>query len=182
MEQGGTASKCLKINTIHLIRQKRLTDAHQVADQRSGFSLFELILALVIVGVLAAIAIPRLSAAANRSAMNATLATFRQIETAIQMYRARTGTWPPNYLHGQQPAELNPYLAGSPMNRRTPIGGSWDWNGVGSTRGLYGLNVGITNLPPAKLAEFDAMFDDGDLTTGNFRQDNGSLVMPIGMQ
>jgi prepilin-type N-terminal cleavage/methylation domain-containing protein len=150
-----------------------------VGKQRCGFSLLELVLALLITGILAAMAIPRLSAAANRSAMNATLATFRQLESALMMYRERTGTWPPDYNNGIQPVELNAYLAGRPMRRTTPIGGNWDWNGPGSTRAQFGLNVAIANLSTSRMAEFDAMFDDGNLATGNFRNDNGSFVMPI---
>ena len=74
-------------------------------SNRKGFTLVELLVVVAIIGVLAAIAIPRFTdatAAANGAKIQADL---RTIDSAIMMYFAATGGYPaniaalvPNYL------------------------------------------------------------------------------------
>lgn len=54
---------------------------------RSGFSLIELVIVIVIIGTIAAIAIPRMSAAGDRAKAHALAATVRHTQTALDLYK-----------------------------------------------------------------------------------------------
>lgn len=61
---------------------------------RKGFTLIELLVVVAIIGILAAIAIPKFSSA-NESARGAKLqADLRTLDSAIQMYTAQKGSTP----------------------------------------------------------------------------------------
>lgn len=58
------------------------------AHPRAGFSMLELAIVLAIMGVIAAIAIPRLSAASHNAMVNTLTADTRRLQTAVDLYIA----------------------------------------------------------------------------------------------
>ncbi|MEM7671203.1 MAG: prepilin-type N-terminal cleavage/methylation domain-containing protein [Pseudomonadota bacterium] len=75
-----------------------------------GFSLIELIIVVIILGVGAAIAIPRLSSAAENTRYNATHQGFRNIVTAMDSYYMDNVSYPPNATISTLPPEMVGYL------------------------------------------------------------------------
>lgn len=72
-----------------------LTRVRGRIGRRHGFSLVELVIVVVIIGVIAAIAVPRLSSAAGQSNENALIANLQQMRKALDTYSAEhNGVFP----------------------------------------------------------------------------------------
>jgi type II secretion system protein G len=61
---------------------------------RKGFTLVELLIVVLILGALAAIAIPRITEGAKTAKINACKTNIDLINSQIEMYNANNGTWP----------------------------------------------------------------------------------------
>lgn len=138
-----------------------------------GFTLIEALLVVAILGLLVAFIIPAVNLAA-RSRENAQAA--HKLQTAVEafeLYAAETGGYPADRTPGVIPPEMAdyyfPYFKIDWWGDDTELGGSWDWD-----NGYDGFNFSVSICNPTRsqsqMQEFDRLIDDGDLTTGNFRQ------------
>lgn len=80
---------------------------------RTGFSLIEMVIVILILGIIAAVAAPRMFDTATTAEQNTTRQQLAVLRNAIEMYRARSGIYPPmndlplamtNMLNGPFPA------------------------------------------------------------------------------
>ena len=136
---------------------------------------------VVIIGLLAALAIPAFQRIRRASQNTRVVNDFRVFAQAFEIYNTQNGVWPDNVGAGQIPTSPVP-MAGdfraAVWQTTTMIGGQWNWD-----KGLSGFTAGVSissfTCTDQQLIELDAKMDDGDLTTGNFRKVQPNRVMLI---
>jgi len=139
-----------------------------------GFTLVEILIVVVILGVLAAIVVPQAANAAGNAAQTAFARNVKQFSNAAMMHRSRTGFWIGDGGSGQLPDGLEDFVDEEYWENGTPIDGSWD----SESRPDYDFTLGIGvhfqdaegQKDEAYMAVVDSILDDGDLTTGGFQQ------------
>ena len=86
---------------------------HPESKKRSGFTLVELVVVVLILGIIAAIATPKMFDTAGDARDNASKQSLIVLREAIELYRAQTGSFPTaanittqlgDYLKGPFPA------------------------------------------------------------------------------
>ena len=65
-------------------------------NHQKGFTPLELLAVVLMLGMLAAIAVPRISRSADLEKGNACNANVALMNSQIELYHARTGQWPPD--------------------------------------------------------------------------------------
>lgn len=67
---------------------------YQSESKRNGFTLVEVLMVVVIISVMAAITIPKISSSSDRARRNADIATAHQVKAALDRYQAENGIYP----------------------------------------------------------------------------------------
>ncbi|MEM1186195.1 MAG: prepilin-type N-terminal cleavage/methylation domain-containing protein [Planctomycetota bacterium] len=159
-----------------------LPDTMSRRDQSRAFSLVELVLVVIILGVIGAIAIPRISRAGQDAASRSFAKSIRTFADAALAYEGMTGGWPGEADAGVAPSELKGMIDTTAWERETPLGGDWDsmTNSSGVGYGIAAVYGGaIASETMAQLVEVDQIIDDGNSATGAFRLASGTTYVLI---
>ncbi len=143
---------------------------------RAGFTLVEIMIVVVIIGLLAAMAIPAFNRVRNKARINTFVNDLRIGKDALETYALDTGGWPPDGI-AAMPPELATYVNLARWSQATPLGGNWDWD-----RDQFGVAAGLSVYQPTADAStmqlVDAAIDDGNLSNGTFRsRANGYILV-----
>ena len=136
--------------------------------RRAGFSLVEIMIAIVLIGILASLAVPLHKRLQTRAKYTLFRADLRAASQALEIYAVEKGDWPPDGADGW-PAPVMDYLPPPDRwNQPTPLGGRWSWN-----RDIEGFNAAVRVTGQqggvAGALELDQLIDDGVLTAGLLR-------------
>ena len=137
---------------------------------RAAFTLVEILIVVVILGILAAIVVPRFADASNEARRGAFISSLKTYANACEYFIAREGQYPPDGSSGVMPAGFDSYVDQAEFESPTPLGGVWDTefndSGVTSAVGVHFFGDPV----PDDMLQIDEIFDDGDLSTGLFQQ------------
>lgn len=139
-----------------------------------GFTLIEMMIVVSVLGVLAAMVVPRYRNIRDTAEANAAATSMVAIAKAATHYHATHGEWPKDKNRRVLPTELLSYLPENEFEHG-PIGGVWDyedWRGYNQTAGgdKIGIAISIVEGNPEMYEAIDRIIDDGNLDTGVVRE------------
>ena len=146
--------------------------------RRSAFTLVEIMVVVVIIGLLAALALPAFQRVRLNAISKRYLNDARQVRDAAERYAMEHGNFPPNGIGGLH-ANLRGYVPDSIFNATTtPLGGVWDWD-YQQDGFTASISVYLFTASDAQLLDIDRTIDDGNLTTGLFRKIGSKVIFII---
>ncbi len=133
--------------------------------RQTGFTIIELITIVLILGILAGVAMPRVMRWYDEAAIGATVSHLKTIALAAETLHNNTGAWPSDASAGAMPAELSDYLRPDLFAIACPVGGVYEWDtNVDSVTARVKI-VDEVNKRTGWL-RIDTLIDDGVLATG----------------
>lgn len=126
---------------------------------RRGFSLIEMVIVILILGIIAAVAAPRMFDTAEQAEVNTTRQQLAVLRNAIEMYRAQNGSYPA--------------VATLPTAMSQMLNGPFPTPSIGTVRGKSGVYYDTT-------ATAAPVVPVPDTTNGwAYKPHNGSLKLNI---
>lgn len=110
---------------------------------RAGFTLIEILIVVVILGILAAIVLPQFSNASQTAKQNTLKDDLRYLRTQIIVYKAQHRDVPPGYPGGNRAASPTSTDFLSQMTNRTDEGGA-----TGVSAASYPFGPYLQKMPP----------------------------------
>lgn len=133
-----------------------------------AFTLVEIMVVVVIIGLLAALAIPAFKRVQQAAQISQTVNDYRIFAQAFETYNSLNGGWPPNAVAGTVPTGMSQdFKEDNWRAASTPIGGRWNWD-LNRSEFKAGVSVSGYTVSDEQLAKIDAKLDDGNLDTGHF--------------
>lgn len=140
---------------------------------KKGMTLVEILLAVTIIGLLAALMVPAFERASRNRENAQTAARLRMLVSAFELYRSENGDYPEDVNRGVVPVGMQPYFDSLGIDwftQPTPLGGNWDW-GKNQLGALATIAIAEPSVSQTQMEELDRLLDDdGSLESGRFRK------------
>jgi prepilin-type N-terminal cleavage/methylation domain-containing protein len=163
----------------------------------SGFTIVELLIVVVVIGILAAIVVVAYNGVTQSANASAIADSFKKFEKAMRLYSTSQswGSWPvDNTITGNGNPNVADLVSNAPgfsnyMQSAPDVAGInpsyWRYDNDGDTyggcsTGGQGTNVFISNFPDTALAtQVDEILDDGNTSCGKLRFSGSALVFSL---
>jgi type IV pilus assembly protein PilA len=148
-----------------------------------GFTLVELMIVIAVIGLLAAIAIPNYLEYRKKAQVAEVASNIKNFSKGFIAYAIDNDDFP-NDCHtddgpyGLPNVEMEDYVPAEEWAKQTPLGGRYNWEGP-DFYPYAGISVDGATADVKYLRHLDAMLDDGNLGSGNFRQIGGRYTYII---
>lgn len=141
---------------------------------RTGFTLVEILVVVVVLGILAAMVVPKFASASTDTRVVAAGEDILRLAQAFENFHSDKGYWPDSAAPGITPPELKQYFlkVESPFLKTCPINGTYVFSNNKNLKTVFiQIRPGQQSKSPSIVdaQALDAMIDDGVLNTGRFR-------------
>lgn len=149
-------------------RPARRAPPRSLAGSASAFTLVEVVVVALILGILAAVAVP---AVINRAEQSKSRSMYYQaiaIERAASQYFAQYGKWPGTAYWGST-SLFDPFIHPMAFHpSQVESNQAWGWIWLAPWNTYKALLYSYSTVPPTSLWQrIDSEFDDGNLRTGS---------------
>jgi len=126
---------------------------------QSGTTVFELLLVMSLLGILANLALPVSLYLIRKARAQSVVADFLVVEQAVIQYHSDKNAYPAETTTGKEPLELRPYIKGRVNWNNTKLRVSYDWENWLNSKGKLkypklGIAAGMTVvISDAKLMD-----------------------------
>lgn len=140
------------------------------ADACQGFTLVELMIAIAIIGLLAAIAIPNYISYRKKAQLSSIIFDLKHFEKGFWAYAIDEGDFPEDsHIVLPDLPTMARYVDPDMWGKPTLLGGTYNWEAP-PTYSYVGISIFEGTAPRKEFRLLDSMLDDGNLTQGKFRQ------------
>lgn len=160
-----------------------------IANKKQGFTIVELLIVIVVIGILAAITIVAYNGVQERARAAGITAGLKKIDKAFRLLAVeqdRTTWWADNSASLTGVANplisdiitstnMKSYLQSAPVVSGMPTGFWWydndndTYNPAECLAATNGVNIVFTNIPASVALQVDKTLDDGNLSCGKVR-------------
>lgn len=142
--------------------------------KQTGFTLIEVVIVTIIIGVLAAMVVPRFASAQTDTRVASTNEDIKALIASLENFYSEKGYWPSDVEPGTMPPELASYYVkgANPFHKKCPINGYYSYSNDAITKVITINIIPGSNTPAITVLDaqaLDAVLDDGVLNTGRFR-------------
>lgn len=150
--------------------------------KRNAFTLVEILIVVIMLGILASLVIPKFASAQGDAVVAATAEDLRRMEVAIGRYQAKNGIFPVDVNPKLTPAGLDEFFReNNPFAKPAPIGGNYDYEGTPHWSPIQ-ISIradGTNSHTDADALALDVYMDDGSLNSGSLRRSGGRTYFII---
>lgn len=156
-------------------------------SSRRGFTLVEIMIVAIVLSLLSTIAVPAFARSRAKARTSTIVNDLRLFTGAFIAYAQETGRWPADTEPGVLPPEMAGRIDQAAWERKTPIGGHYNWEfnkrhfGQRYTACIVISATADAPLPfdADALVDIDTTIDDGSLTSGGFRVGTGLIPLLV---